>query len=204
MKKSYKAVFFDLDGVLTTNHSGSGQTNTYLGKKFGIEPDLIRSVGSKYHSDISLGKATFDAFLDDLSKTIDQNVTMKDFEEAFRSTPRNESMFELASEMKEKGLLIGVITDNNKERFEILKETLGLTTLFDTLVTSADVGAFKDDEMIFKAALTDAEVEPALCIFIDNKERNLLAAADLGMHTIHFDDAKNDVAGLRGQLLNLL
>lgn len=204
MKKPYKAVFFDLDGVLTTNHSGSGQTNAYLAEKFDIDAALIRSVGSKYHADISLGKSDFDNFLQDLSTTTGKNIEMKDFEEAFRSTPKNEAMFDLAFELKGEDLLIGVITDNSKERFEVLKESLELPVLFDTLVTSAEVGTFKDDETIFKAALKDAGVAAKESIFIDNKQNNLAAAEAIGMHTIWFDDEKGDVESLRQELMNLL
>ena len=99
-------------------------------------------------------------------------------------------MFTLVDSLRDKGLIVSVITDNGKERFTVLKSHLGLDDLFDPLILSADVGAFKHSAEIFQEALREANVKPQEAILIDNKQSNLETAQALGMKTIWFNDAK--------------
>ena len=117
-------------------------------------------------------------------------ITLADMCGAFRSTPRNDAMFTLVDSLRDKGLIVSVITDNGKERFTVLKSHLGLDDLFDPLILSADVGAFKPSAEIFQEALREANVKPQEAILIDNKQSNLETAQALGMKTIWFNDAK--------------
>jgi HAD superfamily hydrolase (TIGR01509 family) len=200
----YKATFFDLDGVLTTNRTGAEQTCKYLAEQFGIDSEMVRTIGAKYGKELGLGKINYDSFLSELSVSIGKDVTMSDLENAFKSAPKNNAMFDLISEVKDKGLLVGVITDNDQYRFDVLKNELGLDEVFDSLTTSAEAGSFKSDKKIFESALGVIGVDAENAIFIDNKKQNLYEARALGMYTIYFDDALNDIAVLRKELMEIL
>lgn len=54
-------------------------------------------------------------------------------------------------------------------------------SLFDGIVTSAQVGVKKPDQRIFHYLLNRYALNPATCIFIDDKEANVAAARDAGM-----------------------
>ena len=47
-----------------------------------------------------------------------------------------------------------------------------------------------DEEKIFKLALKEMQKQPENCIFIDDKEKNLIAPKKMGMQTIHFKSAE--------------
>ncbi|NNK57018.1 MAG: HAD family phosphatase [Desulfofustis sp.] len=61
--------------------------------------------------------------------------------------------------------------------------------LFDTVVSSAEVGVAKPDEKIFQIALERLGIEAAEALFIDDTEEHVLAARSLGMAGHHFSSA---------------
>lgn len=200
----YKAIFFDLDGVLTTNHSGGGQMCQHLAETLNVRIDDVKRVYEPFGKRLGSGQAQYSEVIAAMSEAFGQSVTMEHVQGAFDSSPKNEAMFDLANDLKNRVLIVGVITDNDKERFQALKDRLALDEIFSPLILSADVGMFKHDAGIFTHALNAAGVSAAESIFIDNKQGNLEAANNLGMTTIWFDDSKNDVDGLRQELDQLL
>lgn len=65
----------------------------------------------------------------------------------------------------------------------------GLTAMFDVIVNSARVGLRKPDPEIFKLTVDRMGLEPTLCLFVDDKERNTEVAQALGIRTIVFRSA---------------
>jgi len=60
-----------------------------------------------------------------------------------------------------------------------------LTSLFDVVVFSDDLGMRKPDEAIFQLTLDRLAVPAAACVFADDTEGNLEAAAAMGMTVVH-------------------
>ncbi|WP_201282284.1 HAD family hydrolase [Chromobacterium phragmitis] len=113
---------------------------------------------------------------------------------AFRSTPMNEGVLALARRLRGR-VRLGIITDNKADRMDCLRALHGLDAWFDPIVVSAEAGA-----AIFEHACRLAGLRPAQCLLIDNSRRNLDTAAAAGLATLFHDDARNDVAALRGVL----
>lgn len=63
--------------------------------------------------------------------------------------------------------------------------------LFDEVMTSAHVGMSKPDARIYYHFLQTHQLNPTDCIFIDDKEPNVLAARAVGMHGILCDNFDN-------------
>jgi putative hydrolase of the HAD superfamily len=194
-----KAVFFDYDGVLTTDKTGSVTTNRFLSEQTGIPYAAISSALQRHNAALNDGKTDYAAVWPyvcaDLRREIPRSLLLA----AFESTPVNADMFELARDLKTR-CSVGIITDNKKERMEHLRRFQRLDALFRPIVVSADVGSTKATTRIFEHALACLNVRPQDCMVIDNSAGNLAAAAALGMKTVHFDDESNDVAGLRHRL----
>jgi putative hydrolase of the HAD superfamily len=81
-----------------------------------------------------------------------------------------------------------------------LTEELAIADAFDLLVISAEEGTAKPDKQIYQVLLERLGTQPQECVFIDDREDNVLAAADLGMHSILFLD-REQVLGELGGLL---
>ena len=58
--------------------------------------------------------------------------------------------------------------------------------IFDDYVLSFEAGYMKPDLRIFQIALERAKARAGECVFIDDLEENIEAAAKMGIHTIHF------------------
>ena len=66
-----------------------------------------------------------------------------------------------------------------------------LWSLFDPIVTSYGEGVAKPDPEIYQRLLQKLDVPAEQCLFIDDIERNLLPAQQLGMKTILFTSDLN-------------
>lgn len=186
-----KAVFFDYDGVLTTDKTGSQTTTKYLSRVAGIELSAVKDAFRRHNEDLTLGRTTHTQIWPDICSALGQELRIGLLHEAFESTPINPKVFALARQLKER-YSVGIITDNKKDRLDHLKQYQGLASLFDPIVVSAEVGSDKGSTEIFLLALHLAGVSPEEAVFIDNSKDNLAAPRGLGIKTIFHDDEKND------------
>jgi HAD superfamily hydrolase (TIGR01509 family) len=74
-----------------------------------------------------------------------------------------------------------VLVTNGTSRLSQDLERLGLTTLFDRVISSSAVGAAKPDAAIFLAALAAAGVRAEHALFVDDTPGHVEAARHLGM-----------------------
>ena len=93
-----------------------------------------------------------------------------------------------------------VLATNATSRLPSDLEALGLLHYFHAIANSSRLGVAKPAPAYFQAALQLSGLQASEAVFIDNSTANLIAPRALGMQTIHFDDATNDVAGLRRTL----
>lgn len=186
-----KAVLFDFDGVLTTDKTGSLTTTRYLSARTGIELSRVQSVFRPFNSDLTLGKTTHEQIWEEVCRDLGQAISIDCLRDAFEDTPLNTRMLDLAKRLRTLHS-VGIVTDNKKDRIDLLKKIHDLPALFDPIVVSAEVGVGKEDPKIFFEALHLLRIDPEQCIFIDNNRENLVAPRSVGIKTIHFDDEKQD------------
>ena len=191
-----KAVFFDYDGVLTRDRTGSLTMNHFLSVQTGIPYDRVCRALERHNRRLNEGEATYAQIWSIVCAELERELPFDLVTRAFESTPLNEGMLQLARDLKRHCGAVGIITDNKKERIDYLKQYQRLPQLFAPIVVSAEVGCTKADSRIFEVALACAAVDPGESVFIDNTPSNLVAAAALGMKTVYFDDEKNDVDAL--------
>lgn len=196
---SIKAIFFDYDGVLTTDKTGSQTTIRYLSEATGIEFPTIKAVFSRYNKDLTLGRTTHAQIWHEICAALGSDLSISLLYEAFESTPVNAGMFSLARGLR-KSYTVGIITDNKKDRIDHLKKHQDLDSLFSPIVVSAEVGANKKSPEIFLHALRCAGVSAEESVFVDNNRDNLVAPSALGLKTIYHDDERNDIDGLQRTL----
>jgi putative hydrolase of the HAD superfamily len=194
-----KAVFFDYDGVLTTDKTGSLTTTRHLSKATGIELSVVRAAFNRYNTDLTLGKTTHVQVWHEICSALGRELDIRLLFEAFESTRMNEGMLSLARELKRR-YLVGIITDNKMDRIDHLKRYQQLESVFSPIVVSAEVGSDKKSVEIFLHALQRAQVSAEEAVFIDNSKDNLVAPNALGIKTVFHDDEKNDIETLTGTL----
>jgi len=74
----------------------------------------------------------------------------------------------------------------------------GLHHLFDDIVVSAEVGMAKPEPAIFRLAAERLGLAPGECVFVDDWDKNVEAARDVGMPAVLYRVDKGD--DLRAQL----
>ena len=79
-----------------------------------------------------------------------------------------------------------VLVSNAALELESDLHSMGLSDLADHVVNSARVGLAKPDPRIFRLAAELAGTAPERCLFVDDSEENVAAAAALGMRCVHF------------------
>jgi HAD superfamily hydrolase (TIGR01509 family) len=107
------------------------------------------------------------------------------FKEAIIKATLFDGMRDLLISLKEKGLKIGLLS--NTTIFEsVVLENLEIRNLFDAIVFSWHKGALKPSEEAFKHILDELAVSASEAIFIDDTEKNVVAAGKQGIPAIQF------------------
>ena len=194
-----RTIFFDFDGVLTTDKNGSRTICRNLAEKSGIPFEKLYQCFRPFIPDLIHGRKTqrdiWQQFVSCAGKPID--VGLLDY--AFRHVPFDAAMMELAHELKQQHTL-GIITDNSYARFSAITDALCLDSLFHPIIVSGTVGSTKKDKKIFEIALREAKARAHECVFIDNIADNLVVPKEMGFHTIFFDDEMRDINALKGEI----
>lgn len=94
---------------------------------------------------------------------------------------------DLLDELVERGVTLGCISNDIAEWSRARRALHGLDRRITYWTISGEVGARKPDERIYRAFLSGSGFAPEDVIFVDDRARNVEAAAALGFATIHVD-----------------
>ncbi len=106
------------------------------------------------------------------------------------------------SELKEKGVLLYILSNWSAETYPIAEERFDFLKWFDGKIISGEVGLVKPDLGIYKLLINRYNLNPHQTLFIDDKEENVKSAELLGIQGIHFQNPSKLRKDL--QMLNLL
>ena len=84
---------------------------------------------------------------------------------------------------------------------ERIRDGLGIGHLFDTVVCSAVEGIAKPEHRIYRLAAERLHLPVEECLFVDDAERNVDAAREVGMAAVHYREHRGD--DLAAQLAEL-
>jgi epoxide hydrolase-like predicted phosphatase len=84
---------------------------------------------------------------------------------------------------------------------EAMKRRFNLDKLVDVMVFDGEEGVSKPDTRIYQPTLTRLGVQAEEAVFVDDKLENVEAARRLGMHGVHYRDARQAIAEIQAILL---
>ncbi len=191
-KTMKRAVIFDMYETLITHY----QSPLYFGKQMaedaGIPEDIFQSLWHSTEDERSVGKLTFELVLERilrvnhcysealLKRIVDKRIATK--EECFRHL--HSEIIPMLSALKEKGYLIGLISNCFSEEAEVIRRS-ELFSYFDAIFLSYEQGIQKPDEEIFKRCMDGLSVKAEECIYVgDGGSNELETSRKLGMKTI--------------------
>lgn len=111
------------------------------------------------------------------------------FREGYQSNRRAaEGVYELLEELRERGVAVGIITNNMTAEQEAKLAFCKLDPLIDFMVTSEEVGAPKPEGAIFGAALERADCRASEAVVVgDSWESDVAGASSAGIRAVWFN-----------------
>jgi 2-haloacid dehalogenase len=106
--------------------------------------------------------------------------------------------------MKEQGYPLYGLSNWPAEKFAIVRGIYPFFAWFDDIVISGEVKLIKPGREIFELLLERAGRPAHECVYIDDHDRNIAAARDLGFQTIHFKSPEQLAEELRTRKLMVL
>jgi putative hydrolase of the HAD superfamily len=198
MAESVKALTWDFGGVLlrTEDQGPRRQWEQRLDLPTGELHDLVfRSKTSRL---ATIGQAS----TDDIWHAVAETLGLDDEElEALRvdfwaGDRLDHDLIDVTRRLHE-DLKTALLSNAWPDLRPYLEDELQIGDAFDAIVISSEEGIAKPDERIFRLLLNQLNIRPGECIFIDDSADNILAAADLGLHTIQFQSRDQTLGELR-------
>ncbi len=180
-----KAVVFDLGGVVFQN--GTKLFLEELSKQYNLGHEFVNSVVNGKAGDMYReGKITRDEFWERVSKELGIIVNIDELESAWiNKYTLIEETKEIIDELKKEYRLF-YLSDNVRERVQQINTKHNFIEWFEGGIFSHEVGVRKPHPDVYKAAIQKIGVDPSEIVFIDDKEKNLKPADELGMNALLF------------------
>jgi putative hydrolase of the HAD superfamily len=201
--KGIRAILFDADGVLYYRNN-KNQEYEIIRRELNIKADDIPENRKLFFRHLaSIGNITFEQYKQEIlklygvtdpiliSRGLQISQQLSDTVHYFQDT------LETLNNLKNNNLYLGIVTDTaHPLHVKIDKlERGGFGHLWDTIISSREVGIQKPDPKIFQLALQQLGIAPNQAIFVGHNSVELEGARNVGMKTIAFNydsDAKAD------------
>ena len=178
---------FDLSGVFFNN--GLKVAVKKISEEFNLNSDKVNFVlngtfAEKYRTGlISLEEFWIDA--ERYLKIDNIDEIKKIFFESYQ--PHQESV-KLLKFLRAKNYKLAYLSNNPKDRSEFLNKKYNFISLFDFGLFSFEAHVRKPNIKIYEKFLEKFDLNPKEIIYIDDGEKNLIPAKEVGMKTILFQD----------------
>lgn len=194
----YQVVLFDFDGVSYTGTWFSKR----LAEEFGTSYEDMQPFFKGVFKQCSLGQADLKQKLPAVLEawkwpgTVDALIDYWFAEDAI-----DEPIMHCIETLKANGTHCFIATNQEKYRAASLREKFGQGKIFDDILSSADLGATKNNpafwETVFNRIGELAGHDKSKIVLIDDDEENVLTARAFGIDAIHYRGPE-DLRGLDG------
>ncbi|MFF1678421.1 HAD-IA family hydrolase [Streptomyces sp. NPDC058256] len=192
MNRPIRGVLVDLDGVvrLWPNHSA-----VKAARACGLPEQAVRRVAYDGSFDLAHhGILTHKEWVADVRAQLvgdfgPEGGRAADLWAADRGEP-DPQMVSLLQRVRAAGLVVGLLTNNTSAVAGDL-DRHGLTSLFDHVANSADLGLTKPAPAAYRRALSLMDLPAEEVAFTDDNPVNVAAALHVGLHAAHYTSAED-------------
>lgn len=193
-----KTIIFDIGNVLA-----GFEWKTYF-QKFGYSDEALSriakaTVESSIWSEYDRGALTDEEVLEAFVKN-DPGIE-KEIRESLENIQGMLVKYDYAApwvkELKQKGYQVLVLSNFAHRAHQDCKDVLEFLDYVDGGILSYQERTIKPEAEIYKRLIERYHLVPEECVFLDDTEKNLVAAAEFGIKTIHFKDRDGAVAELK-------
>ena len=204
---SVRAVISDFGGVLTTPLMQSflayqERSGIALEDLWAAHQRAAEAYGANPLFALERGAMTEVEYLSRIEQELG-GVKLERFGESFfQHLHPNEEMIGFLRQLKRRGLLLALLTNNVREWEPLWRAKLpDIDAIFDVVVDSAFVGMRKPEPAIYELTLERlGGLAADECVFVDDVDVNCQAARALGMRAVEFRDSEQAIAGVEAAL----
>lgn len=181
-----KTVIFDYDGVVKKSQKLSLDIVDLY--KISVEEyekfsPQLKPIIEKFDKGLVAEEKFWMKFSDAMGKVVPEKCgekARKMYKDKFVFFPE---VIGLIEKLKSEGFRLSILSNMFPYQAEVIKENNG-HALFDDVFISCERGLKKPDLEFYELVIREMNVKPQECLFIDDKEDNLLPAEKLGMKTV--------------------
>lgn len=182
MLKNVKAALFDLDGTLVDSMWMWKSIDVEFLGRYGIAlPDDLQkeiegmgfSETAVYFKDRFGLKESLDEIKDEWNRMAHHKYLTQ--------VPMKKGALPFLSELKERGISLGIATSNSRALVEAVASVHGLDRMFDTIITACDVKAGKPSPDIYLKVAGDLKAQPDECLVFEDVPMGIMAGKNAMM-----------------------
>ncbi len=184
-----KAICFDLDGVYFTDAGKKGFTKNLIGLSGDEEKVTQLLFKSAEMAKFVRGQILELEFWDHVRGYLNINLTDEQLRTLWaKEYVINQAVRDYVSEVKAKGYITCVCSNNNPARVNALEQKFQFLQDFDVKIFSYEVGETKPHKQIFEALAKAANVPAEEIVYADDNPDRLDGAKELGINTFVFEN----------------
>jgi len=191
MSNHYKAVLFDMDGVLIDARDWHYDALNEALRIFGVEISRsdhlsrFNGLSTRKKLDMLTSEGVIPYELHDAIQSIKQDRTLRIAAQMCFPIVSHQV---LITRLKALGIKVGLVTNSIRKSSEFMLEYAGLLKFMDVVVTNEDVLEGKPNPAGYLLAMQKLEVLPSETIVIEDGEYGILAAEATGATVIKVND----------------
>jgi putative hydrolase of the HAD superfamily len=176
-------IFFDWGGVIASDPADDFLKQ--LLRDCGATEDQTKEIYDTYMRKFMRGELTESEYWEELRRNYGLTIhdTISEEFTAWKGLAANQEVFALVDAARAKGITTVVFTNVIEPTYNAL-EKAGHYARFDHVIASCKIGLAKPQPEIYRYALAQLQATAEQSLFIDDKQRNLAPAAEMGFHTI--------------------
>lgn len=176
-------IIFDVMGVIFTE--GDDTNNLLVPYIQQLDKRCSCTMINEAYKEASLGYISSYEFWKKLKIADDDEYRKIEREYLDNYLTIDDQFIEVSNRLK-KMYNLAILSNDVSEWGSYLREKFGLNNIVEFSVISGDVGYRKPSNEIYEIVLSKVDVSPGDCIFVDDRDKNLLPAQNLGMKIAKF------------------
>jgi putative hydrolase of the HAD superfamily len=186
IKQEIKTIFFDVGGVLLSG--GLEDIIQEATRQLGLDQEQFFSFFKTHTKNLATGKMK----MAELGKRAQETFHFQaDFVDTWLASHRqvektNQLLLTVARKLK-RTYTVGIISNVEDISAKLDRES-GVYNFFSPIIFSCECGLEKPMPEIYQLALSQVGGQAEECLMIDDREKNLIPAKELGMQTILFQN----------------
>jgi len=179
-----KAIIFDYGGVFNDMEARFLNCMETYAKKYGKDPKILTNTFWENWRKARVNEIPSQKLWDNIAAYLETDpvIIRTELMECMGFRPE---MIEIAKKLK-KNYKLGLLSNQIEDWLEEIIKKYQLDQIFDVIVTSYKEKIPKPDIEIFKITVERLGVQPETCVYIDDLEKNISPAKELGMKPILF------------------